>query len=72
MFFPQTKEILIWFNCSRICIITWDTWIYCTCNPVLKDYNFCLNFQEFKDEGVRHEKIFTEGHNVPNDDVVYR
>ncbi|XP_022339320.2 uncharacterized protein LOC111134511 isoform X1 [Crassostrea virginica] len=27
---------------------------------------------EFKDEGVRHEKIFTEGHNVPNDDVVYR
>uniref|UniRef100_A0A8W8ILU0 RNA/RNP complex-1-interacting phosphatase n=1 Tax=Magallana gigas TaxID=29159 RepID=A0A8W8ILU0_MAGGI len=27
---------------------------------------------EFKGQGVRHEKIFTEGHNVPNDDVVYR
>lgn len=27
---------------------------------------------EFRDQGVRHEKIFTEGHNVPNDDVVYR
>lgn len=28
--------------------------------------------QELENQGIRYEKIFTEGHNVPNDDVVYR
>ncbi|XP_061170023.1 RNA/RNP complex-1-interacting phosphatase-like [Saccostrea echinata] len=28
--------------------------------------------QEMEHQGVRYEKIFTEGHNVPSDDVVYR
>ncbi|XP_062577907.1 RNA/RNP complex-1-interacting phosphatase-like [Saccostrea cucullata] len=27
---------------------------------------------EFHHQGIRYEKIFTEGHNIPNDDVVNR